>query len=76
MISGITDTTEQPAVEEEEIPELYTTIDEPVELKEKSFNAEDLGVEASFEEEIEDVIDDSSAEEDIIQSPEQPEENN
>ena len=70
-ISGIGDTTEEPALEEEEIPELYTTIEDPVELKEKTFKPEDLGVETSFEEEIEDIVDDAPAEdEDITKSTE------
>lgn len=70
-ISGAGDATEKPAVEEEEIPELYTTIEDPVELKEKTFKPEDLGVETSFEEEIEDIVDDAPAEdEDIAKSTE------
>ena len=46
---------QEPVVEEEEIPELYTSIEDPVKLKENAFKPEDIEVETSFEEEVEDI---------------------
>jgi len=63
--------TEETALDEEKIPELYKTVEEPAEPEKTAIEPEDLAVETSFEEEIEDIVDDIPAEdEDIIKSTE------